>query len=126
MKSYNPTIPPDPTQWLELDEQLRIALIEDYHRSGKIEMPGVTSHAGFHVIVENQLAMGLQSTVTTVARLMRQGVSRHNAIHAIGYALVEHISEAAKTTDPNYADIAEARFEAGLARLRARDWKKAR
>jgi len=46
-------------------------------------------HGVAHVIVENQIAAG-DSTVepVTLARLMREGLDRHDAIHAIGSVLM--------------------------------------
>jgi uncharacterized protein YoaH (UPF0181 family) len=123
MSHYDPAIAPEPREWLELDEQSRIALAEDYHNSANIKLPNVNLHSAFHVIVENQLAEGLQSTVTAVARLMAEGVSRHDAIHAIGSVLAEQIHQAAKSKDPNYGDGAQAWFDAKVAQLKAEDWK---
>ncbi len=41
-------------------------------------------HSVLHVIVENQLAMNAEPVPATIARLTRQGLSRHEAIHATG------------------------------------------
>jgi hypothetical protein len=39
----------------------------------------------FHVIVENQAAQGLETPVRrTLARLQAEGLSRHDAVHAVG------------------------------------------
>jgi hypothetical protein len=49
----------------------------------------IRAHAANHVIVENQLAMGDATVVpATLARLMQEGLDRHDAIHAIGSVLV--------------------------------------
>jgi hypothetical protein len=123
MTHYDPAVAPEPATWLELDEQLRIALAEQYHNSKDIKLPDVRVHATFHVIVENQLAEGIQATVTAVARLMGEGVSRHDAIHAIGSALVEHMQEASTSKDPKFGTVAQGRLDAKLARLKGEDWK---
>jgi hypothetical protein len=123
MTNYDPAVAPEPAEWLEIDEQLRVALAEEYHKSAQVQYPNLTLHAAFHVIVENQLAEGVQSTVTAVARLMGEGVSRHDAIHAIGSVLAEQIQQAAKSQDPNYGEVAQAWFDTKVARLKAKDWK---
>jgi len=46
-------------------------------------------HGVAHVIVENQVAAGDSTVVpVTLARLMREGLDRHDAIHAIGSVLM--------------------------------------
>ena len=123
MINYDPAIAPESDHWLALDEQLRIVLAEKYHTVAKIELPDARLHAAFHVIVENQLAESVDTTVRGVTRLMREGVSRHDAIHAIGSVLGGQISEAAKSKDGKYGDVAQARFDAMVAELNAEDWK---
>lgn len=120
---YDPAIAPEADVWLGLDEQLRIVLAENYHTVAKIELPDARLHAAFHVIVENQIAENLHSTVTAVARLMKEDVSRHDAIHAIGSVLAAQVSEAAGSKDGNYGDVAQARFDAMVTQLKAEDWK---
>ena len=72
---------PDPSAWLVLDEQERIQLAEAHHRAAHIKLPNVKAHACFHPIVENQIAEGLESVVRAMARLMNEGLSRHEALH---------------------------------------------
>jgi len=48
-------------------------------------------HAAIHVIVENQLALNVESTKETYNRLERQGLKRHDIIHAIGAVISEDI-----------------------------------
>ena len=49
MKAYNPRKKPDPAQWLALDEDERIFLIEEFHERKRIDFPDVRVHASFHV-----------------------------------------------------------------------------
>jgi hypothetical protein len=50
------------------------------------------AHAATHVVVENQAAMGDATAVpATLARLMREGLERHDAVHAIGSVLMQII-----------------------------------
>ena len=87
---YDPLEHIDPDAWLELDETERKQLVVRYHRKEKIRLPNETTHALIHVIVENQLALGDEYPVKAVlARLMDEGLDRHDAIHAIGSVLSE-------------------------------------
>jgi hypothetical protein len=47
MNRYDPDQTPNPEEWLALDEQLRIGLVESYHRRARVELPNVTIHAAF-------------------------------------------------------------------------------
>ena len=83
MTLYEPEVPPDPAEWLALDEQERIQLAEAYHRAARIKLPNVKVHAVFHAIIENQIAEGLDPVLRAMKRLANEGLSRHDAIHAI-------------------------------------------
>lgn len=84
MNSYDPMVAPDPQAWLEIDEGERILLVEDYHRRKKIRMPNVHLHASFQCVVENQVAMGGDTPAADkLQELMREGLDRHEALHAI-------------------------------------------
>jgi len=55
-------------------------------------MPNVRMHAMFHVVAENQIALGDEIPAErTLARLMREGLSRHDAVHAIGSVVASHL-----------------------------------
>lgn len=76
--------------WLALDESERAQLVVQYHRQQRIRLPNKTVHALIHVIVENQIALGDAFPAKGVLlRLMREGLDRHEAIHAIGSVLSE-------------------------------------
>lgn len=92
--NYNPDTPPRPGEWLALDEQARIRLAEDYHRKARIKLPNAKAHAAFHAIVENQIALGLPSVLRAMERLAGQGLSRHDAIHAVCTVLGMRLAEA--------------------------------
>ncbi len=121
MDAYDPLKAPDPTAWLALDEQERAAMIEDYHESRDIHIPGMTLHVTIHAIVENQVAEGDALPVREKLRqLMAQGLDRHEAIHAIGSVLIRHLTSVsqgkAAGADPNTA------YFRALNRLNARKW----
>jgi hypothetical protein len=69
MNRYDPDQPPNSEEWLALDEQLRIGLVEKYHRQERVQLPNVTVHAALHAIVENQLAENYKPMVRAMARL---------------------------------------------------------
>jgi hypothetical protein len=94
MKRYNPLQAPAAEEWLAISESQRLALVEDYHRRERIRLPNLAAHATFHVIVENQAALGDETPVKrTLARLMKEGVDRHEAIHAVASILAAHMND---------------------------------
>lgn len=122
MERYDPEHVPDPTEWLELDEQERLLLIERFHRRARIKLGNARLHAVFHVVVENQLAMRDPPSVrATLDRLMREGLSRHDAIHAIASVVSGHVHDImqGKNTTGWPADA----YESGLANLSASSWR---
>jgi hypothetical protein len=97
----------DPKAWLELDEAMRIELVTQYHRRHHPKTPRVRLHATFHTIVENQLASSEPVVIETLKRLRNEGLSRHDAVHAIGSVLAAQVYDVLKqenlchNTDPN-------------------------
>ena len=124
MTHYDPEVQPTPAEWLALDEQLRIELVEKLHRAARETLPNVKAHAAFHAIVENQIAEGLESVVRAMARLMKQGLSRHDALHAVGSVVAEHFFEAMNSKDKDFSNTAQARYNAAVERLSADEWKR--
>jgi hypothetical protein len=124
MDRYDATIAPDAEQWLLLDEQERIYLVEEYHRVAKISLPNRKAHAVFHTIVENQIALGLEPVLRAMVRLEKQGLSRHDCLHAIGWVLSGHIHEISTATQPLDPKTLEAHYNAAVERLNAGDWLK--
>lgn len=124
MQRYDPDFPPDPTQWLELDEGLRIELAEQYHRKAGIPLPSARAHAVFHAIVENQIAQGVPTVVAAVSRLVGQGLDRHEALHAVCSALAEHFFELMQSRGGTLAAASQARYDAALAQLDAEEWRR--
>src|SRR5262249_31341506 len=121
MERYDPERPVDPKEWSALDEGERQDLVERYHRKNRIKMPNSRMHAVIHVIVENQVALHSEIPAEkTLARLIRQGLSRHDAIHAIGSVLMGHMSDlmkhGAKGQNPN------ADYYRQLEELTAEGW----
>jgi hypothetical protein len=77
MKRSDPLQAPEAEEWLWLDESERIRLAAEYHRRARIRLPNVKVHAVFHVIAENQIALGDKIPVRrTLVRLMEEGLDR--------------------------------------------------
>ena len=110
MEFYEPLQGPDSDEWFALDERERVILVEEYHESEEVNLPNLRIHASFHAVVENQIASGDPPEVlVTLERLLREGLNRHEAIHAIGSVLSEQIFNVMKNpsaqTNPNKAYI---------------------
>jgi hypothetical protein len=123
MERYDPERAPPPADWLALDEGERIHLIEVFHRDARVPLPKAAraAHASIHAVVENQLALYDEPIVRALARLMKEGLSRHDAVHAIGSVLVEGIYDVVASNDPG--DTFRARYYAAVERLSAVSWR---
>ena len=122
MNSYDPDAPPSSTDWLGADEGERIALVGDYHHRNKIKLPNSQLHAVIHVVVENQLALGEAMVVNTLRRLQGEGLSRHDALHAIGSVLAEDLYELMQEGDAS-TSASYQRYLERLQRLTAKNWR---
>ena len=124
MNGYDPDITPDAKEWLALDEGERLALVEGYHRDARIALPRTARrlHATIHTVVENQLALNDEPVVRALGRLMKEGLSRHDAIHAIGSVIAEHVNDLLELKD--VPDTSRARYYAAIARLTMAEWHK--
>jgi hypothetical protein len=120
---YDPDRSPDPEWWLALDERERMRMVEEYHRKARVRLPNARLHAVAHMIVENQVALGDEIPVAaTLDRLIRQGLDRHEALHAIGSVLTAQMhaletDELPSDEDPNVA------YFAALAELTPQSWR---
>jgi len=123
MERYDPEMEPVGAVWLEIDEGERLLLVEEYHRDARIALPKRSRrlHASMHVIVENQLALNDEPVVRALARLMKEGLSRHDAVHAIGSVVAENIHDLLKQEDS--PDIVRVRYYAAVERLTAATWR---
>ena len=121
MEEYDPEQDLATEEWLDLDEQERMILVEDYHRGHGIRMPSVEGHAAIHATVENQLALAEPVVVATLARLRREGLDRHDAVHAIGSVIASQLQ--ALLTNPNVQAPPVERYHEALGRLSATKWR---
>ena len=123
MLAYDPENPPEPDEWLSADESERIMVVQHWHKQARVKLPNEKAHAVFHVIVENQIAENLESVVRAVPRLMQQGLSRHDAVHAVGWVLASYIHELLTTKESNDQNHVQARYSAEVERLSAKAWQ---
>jgi hypothetical protein len=121
MEQYDPDRDLVAGEWLDLDEQERMMLVEDYHRRHRIRMPSLEGHAVMHTVVENQLALDKPVVVATFGRLRREGLDRHDAVHAIGSVLASHM-HALLVGDQSEREPNEQYYEA-LGKLSATKWR---
>lgn len=121
MEHYDPLRDPDPAEWEELDESERIDLVMEQHQASGVELPNVTLHATIHVVVENQLVLGEEPVQAAMGRLLRQGLDRHEAVHAIGAVLAGHI-HALLGSEASRSDV--QRYYGRLKKLTAKRWRK--
>jgi hypothetical protein len=122
MSSYDPNTSPVTTTWLQTDEAERIELVSAYHRRKNITLPDAKLHAVIHVVVENQIALGEEIVIETLARLQREGLGRHDALHAIGSVLAENLYELMQE-DRDAADEPYRMYLQRLEKLTASSWR---
>ena len=121
-RSYDPLNAPDPDDWQSMDEDERMMLIMEYHREAGVELPNEQVHAVVHVVVENQFTLGDEmSARAALERLMREGLDRHEAIHAVGSVLVDFVQALIRD---DAAPGANERYNEELEKLTAAEWLK--
>lgn len=98
---YDPNRPLPVAVWPTLDEDERLARIEAHHASPQCDhapAPNPELHATVHLIVENQVALGdATPTAAAIARLCAEGLTRHEAVHAVGSIIAEMLQARRRT-----------------------------
>lgn len=121
-RTYDPLNAPDPDDWQAMDEQERMMLVTAYHRQAGVALPNEQAHAAIHAIVENQIALGDETSApATLERMMREGLDRHEAIHAVGSVLVDFMQALVRE---DAAPGATERYNEELEKLTAAEWLK--
>ena len=122
LNAYDPDTSSSAIEWLALDESERIEIVAAYHRHKQIRLPDAQLHAVIHVVVENQIALGEEVVVNTLARLQTEGLNRHEALHAIGSVLVDDLYELMRESaaGPNQA---YGRYLDRLGALTSGNWR---
>jgi hypothetical protein len=123
METYNPSVEQSKEEWLCATESERLAAVMEYHENSGVDIDekALTIHATIHVIVENQLAMGVDLLPETIAKLIRQGLTRHEAIHAVGAILIEDIMD---IMCGEISEFSAKRYRKKLEKITAKRWKK--
>lgn len=91
MDRYDPDTAPNPDEWLALEEDERIGLVERYYEQEGGYGGALEVHAKVHATIETQLANQVPPVKAAFVRLRDNGLSRHEAIRAIGSVLAERI-----------------------------------
>jgi hypothetical protein len=124
---YDALKAPDPQDWLDLDEQERIDQVIEYHRRHHLPMgESVKLHGVAHVVVENQLALGDPPAVReALARLMGEGLDRHDAVHAVGSVVMGLMYDVLRVRGKGAGDIND-KISRELGALTAESWRSQR
>ena len=122
MIAHNPNKQVDAEDWLEVDEDTHLREIVEFHQGLTEAEPesGWVLHSTLHCVVENQIALGTENVGETLAKLQRQGLSRHEAIHAIGAVVGEDLFE--MSSDKRVWD--GTKYRRRLEKLSAKRWRK--
>ena len=102
LEPYDAGRAPDAAEWLARDEDERMIAVKAFHRGLEKHppMPNARMHAIIHVVVENQLALGEpRETRAAMERLCAAGLSRHEALHAVGQVVAESLAQALRGDD---------------------------
>ena len=121
MRLYNPSKSLNYGEWLALDEEERLDLVEAFHRSHKAFGRSLGSHAAIHAAVETQIALDIPNIRATLERLRKQGLNRHDAIHAIGSVLAQYMHDLLESEQSATEDVNERYYEQ-LSKFDAEDW----
>ena len=94
---YDAELMPDVDAWLAADEHGRQMAVEYFHwrepRPHELA-PNPRLHAVLHAVIETQIASDEPVEARqTLLRLTGEGLTRHDAVHAIGTVLTEFIFE---------------------------------
>jgi hypothetical protein len=55
-------------------------------------------------------------------RLAKQGLSRHDCIHAVGWVLAQHLYDMTTSESPERAEETNARYAAAVEKIDAKTW----
>ena len=117
---YDADQTPEKENWLSMDEDERIESVTQHHKRLKIKLPNIRLHSVFHIIVENQIAEGIEEVQKKLDELISDGLSRHDAVHAIGSVMSESIYHLMKG-EPADPDVNKDYFRK-LSKLTAKKW----
>ena len=119
MRRYDPRRAPNASEWLSLDEGERTEMVKRYHDKHGGYGESLDMHATVHAVVESQLADKVGPVKEAYLRLRKEGLGRHDTIHAIGSVLTEYIWEVISEADEG--DVNEEYFSR-LSKLTRDSW----
>lgn len=119
---YNPNAAPNPAEWLALSEMERIRLVQNHHASVRVKVSNMKAHAALHAAVENQVASGYGPTNKALERLQGEGLSRHEAVHAVASVIVEFVRELSIGQAEQQRVTYQSRMGEAIANLQAKCW----
>lgn len=121
MRDYNPAKNPSRQEWLALDDDQRVDLVTHFHTKIGDIGEHQSSHALIHTVLETQIAENTPGVRDAIGRLRKQGLNRHDAIHALGTVLAEHMHNLAHS---NYSDDEEPTqiYLEKISAFNASDW----
>jgi hypothetical protein len=119
---YDGSRTPDPTAWLALDEDERKAVVQEHHersRDAHAPVPSPQLHAAMHVVAETQIAANDPPEArNALERLVREGLHRHEAVHAVASVSADELFQVMHENRPYDAE----RLARGLDALTAEAW----
>lgn len=123
MNTYDPLLDQNKEEWLGVSEFERIDAVREFHEKidEDFEDDALSIHCSVHVIVENQLAEGVELIPETVAKLVRQGLNRHEAIHAIGAIISKDLYNIIRGED---VEFSPKKYRQKLEKITAKRWNK--
>jgi len=126
MDTYNPDKKMKPKTWLSLDEDEQQELIEEYVQTEELDLGEVSFslHAAAHAMVETQLAMDEKETVNAYNRLIRQGLKRHETLHALAAVIFEGVHQSMQENMNDEGADLTIRYKSRLRKLTAKRWLK--
>jgi hypothetical protein len=103
---YDPINGPD-EEWFGLTEDEQLHEVKLAHADEPFEDESAeTMHCAIHAVVERQIAAGEPSVKAKIEEFLAAGVDRHEALHAIGWAISETIFDCVHDlkSHPNFSD----------------------
>lgn len=114
---YDPEREPIASEWLALSEAERLRVVKNFHVTTRTKTPDVKGHAAVHVVVENQIAIGFGPSCRAVTRLQEEGLTRHEAIHAIASVVLQCLRENAFGAESISAKMMQTRMNDKISAL---------
>jgi len=97
--------------------------VAEFHSLRRIRLPDLRAHATLQAVVEAQIAMQVDSVVRAMDRLKKQGLDRHDALHAIAAVLAAYLNELFKERIPPSVPGETSPYDSALDLLTARRWR---